>query len=402
MLASLLRSDRPAAAFDATLLGALERASGAIARLDQALDNHPLQTAFLYRARLEAVRRQASVDGHGIDPWHLAAVLEGLRLRMDHALRIVDRGQIFEAARNALTLHQWIVEPDFDQEVEIQDAERHLASAIGLVGVGEALWLWLDSGRTRPPVRGALVRFWIKNRLLRAPVPLTGPSALSAEAPHGRADWMMAFLEALASEATDYMEMLRGLERGWIAARARVPAQRSTSRAALAVDVMAATPLISATTLAKAIGMSIKCTTELLDRFVATEIAVEVTHRSARRLFGLAEMAPVRTATTAPRRPMPGRGRGRPQSDDLQEELVVPAAPLPPMCRIERPVIDYAALDAAMLECERVIRSTRRSLDGLRQPGFATEQNKKQSYDDPPVRVDCGPDSSPSPEPMAD
>jgi hypothetical protein len=93
MLESLLRADRPTpAAFDATLLGALERASGAIARLDQALDNHPLRPAFLCRARLEAVRRQASVDGHGIDPWHLAAVLEGLRLRMDHALRIVDRG----------------------------------------------------------------------------------------------------------------------------------------------------------------------------------------------------------------------------------------------------------------------------------------------------------------------
>jgi len=248
----------PAAAFDATLLGALERASGAIARLDQALDNHPLRTAFLYRTRLEAVRHQASVDGHGIDPWHLAAVLEGLRLRMDNALRIVDRGQIFEAARSALTLHQWLVEPDFDQEGEIQEAERHLANAAGLVGVGEALWSWLDSGRTRPPVRGALVRFWTKNRFLRAPVPLTGPRALSAEAPHGRADWMVAFLEALAGEATDYTEMLRSLERGWSTARARIPAQRSTSRAALAVDVMAATPLISATTLAKAIGTSIK------------------------------------------------------------------------------------------------------------------------------------------------
>jgi hypothetical protein len=366
MLETLLHADRPApGASNGTLLGALERASGTIARLDQALDNHPLRTAFLYRARLEAVRRQASVDGHGIDPWHLAAVLEGLRLRMDHALRIVDRGQIFEAARSALTLHQWIVEPDFDQEGEIQEAERHLANAAGLVGVGEALWSWLDSGRTRPPVRGALVRFWTKNRFLRAPVPLTGPRALSAEAPHGRADWMVAFLEALAGEATDYTEMLRSLERGWSAARARVPAQRSTSRAALAVDVMAATPLISATTLARAIGMSIKCTTELLNRFVGTEIAVEVTHRSARRLFGLAEMAPMRGATTAPRRPMPGRGRGRPRSDDLSAEVVVPAAPLPLMSRFQHPPIDYGGLEEAIAHCDSVIRTTRIRLQAL-------------------------------------
>jgi hypothetical protein len=42
---------------------ALAEASAAIARLDQALVSHPLRRAFLYRARLEAVRRQAAVDG---------------------------------------------------------------------------------------------------------------------------------------------------------------------------------------------------------------------------------------------------------------------------------------------------------------------------------------------------
>jgi hypothetical protein len=366
MLESLLRPDRPApVAFDAPALRALERASGAIARLDQALDNHPLRTAFLYRARLEAVRRQASVDGHGIDPWHLAAVLEGLRLRMDHALRIIDRGQIFEAARSALDLHQWIVDPDFDQEGEIQDAERHLADAAGLVGVGEAVWFWLDSGRTRQPIRGALVRFWTKNSLLRAPVPLTGPRALSAEAPHARAEWVVSFMEALESEATDYLEMLRSLERGWIAARARVPVRRSTSRATLAVDVMAATPLISASTLARSVGMSIKCAGELIERFVAAEIAVEVTHRSARRLFGLVGMAPVRDVTTAPRRPVAGRGRGRPRDEQPPETDLAPPAPLSPMTRFQRPPIDYAALEEAMAHCDQVIRETRRRLHGV-------------------------------------
>src|SRR3984885_8798313 len=92
---------------DPKLAGALERAARAIARLDQALTGHPLLPAFLYRARLEAVRRQATVDGQIIDPWHLAAVLEALRLRMDHSLRIVDRVIIFRAARYALSLHQW-------------------------------------------------------------------------------------------------------------------------------------------------------------------------------------------------------------------------------------------------------------------------------------------------------
>jgi hypothetical protein len=42
---------------------ALAEASAGIARLDQALASHPLRQAFLYRARLDAVRRQAAVDG---------------------------------------------------------------------------------------------------------------------------------------------------------------------------------------------------------------------------------------------------------------------------------------------------------------------------------------------------
>src|SRR5690349_9888957 len=97
----------PAPVADPALLDALARAAAGFGRLDQALAGHPLRPALLYRTRLEAVRRQAAVDGQAIDPWHLAAVLEGLRLRMDGALRIIDRGQIFVAARHALTLHQW-------------------------------------------------------------------------------------------------------------------------------------------------------------------------------------------------------------------------------------------------------------------------------------------------------
>ena len=50
------------------LLEALARAALAFGRLDQALAGHPLRPAFLYRARLDAVRRQAAVDGQAIDP----------------------------------------------------------------------------------------------------------------------------------------------------------------------------------------------------------------------------------------------------------------------------------------------------------------------------------------------
>ena len=221
--------------------------------------SHPLLPAFLHRARLDAVRRQAAVDGQAIDPWHLAAVLEGFRLRMDGALRIIDRGAILAAARHALDLHQWLVAPDFDQEGDVQRAEQVLADAAAsgatpLLAAATGLHAWLggdghggsagdhgggdgrSGGGARPPIRAALVRFWVTQRLLRAPVPLTGDRALRPDTPWQPDAWMPAFLSALADEAADALDRLVALERAWRAARRAVAGRRRHSRAAAAVD----------------------------------------------------------------------------------------------------------------------------------------------------------------------
>src|SRR5690348_13420790 len=144
MLDTLLQR-RSAAPLDPALADSLARAAAALARLDQAAANHPLRPALLYRTRLDAVRRQAAADGQAIDPWHLAAVLEGFRLRMDHGLRLIDRGSIFEAARHALAQYQWLVAPDFDQEGEIQRAEKLLAAQPGtpLLAAAAGLRQWI-------------------------------------------------------------------------------------------------------------------------------------------------------------------------------------------------------------------------------------------------------------------
>ena len=148
MLDTLLRPAPGKKDLDPALAGALAQAAAALARLDQALAGHPLLPAFLHRARLDAVRRQAAVDGQAIDPWHLAAVLEGFRLRMDGALRIIDRGAILAAARHALDLHQWLVAPDFDQEGAVRQAEQVLAQAAAagatpLLAAATGLHAWL-------------------------------------------------------------------------------------------------------------------------------------------------------------------------------------------------------------------------------------------------------------------
>ena len=362
-LDSLLRAEPPD---PMALASALADAAAGIARLDQALAGHPLAQAFLYRVRLEAVRRMAAVDGQLIDPWHLAATIEGLRLRMDPYLRIIDRGEILERARAALTLHQWLVEPDFDQEGEVQRAAAMLAmqpaSLPPLIAAAQGFREWIEMGETRPAMRAAMIRFWCQRQLLRLPVPLTGAAALRSDQSWDRDDWLPAFLRALAREAADGLDLLYTMERGWFEARCGIAGRRKDSHVAAVVDLLAAASVLSATTLARILGIAVKNAIRILDELVAAEIAIEVTHRSKRRLFGLKGLAPLREVVRPPYRPDPNRGPGRPRQPSEAEEADIAPPPLPPLTPIERRAFDYTALEEAMAHFDAVVRQTRVAL----------------------------------------
>jgi hypothetical protein len=330
-----------------------------------------LLPALLHRARLEAVRQAASVDGEAIDPWHLAAVLEGLRPRLDGARTTVEAGQIFDAARAALAHHRWLTAPDFDEEGEVRAALAALTAAgtvgVALLDAAAGARAWIAGGGARAPLRAALVRHWIGTRTLRAALPLLGTAAFRADTPWEPASaWMSAFLDALAAEAAATLDLLLALERGWLSARravADVPGRRRHSRAPAAVDLLAMAPLASAMTLARVLGVAPKNALAILDGLLGAGVAVEVTGRSARRLFGLSGMAPMIEAVAPPRRPEPGRGRGRPRQP-VEEVAQAPAAPppLPPASPLERAAFDYSGLEAAMDAVDDALRRARRGL----------------------------------------
>lgn len=69
VIATTVPDDALLAPNAAALAVALERAAAAVARLDMALADHLLAAAWAYRARLDAVRRQAAANGQAIDPW---------------------------------------------------------------------------------------------------------------------------------------------------------------------------------------------------------------------------------------------------------------------------------------------------------------------------------------------
>jgi hypothetical protein len=233
-----------------------------------------------------------------------------------------------------------------------------------LIAAAQGFREWTEAGETRPAMRSAMVRFWRKRGLLRLPVPLTGAVALGAEQGWELDEWLPAFLRAIEREAADALDLLYTMERSWFEARRGIAGRRKDSHDAAAVDVLAAAPVLSATTLARILGIAVKNAIRILDALVAAEIAIEVTHRSKRRLFGLQGLAPLRDVVHPPYRPEPGRGRGRPPNLSFDDEIVVPQ-PLPPLTPIERRAFDYTGLEAAMAQLDHAIRQTRQSLDAL-------------------------------------
>ena len=217
---------------------------------------------------------------------------------------------------------------------------------------------------------------------------MTGASALSAETLWAVDAWVPIFLNAVADEADDGRQLLLDMERVWFNARRAVAGRRRNSRAGIAIDMLAAAPLISAPSLAAGLGMAMKNALELLDSFCADGIAIEVTHRSRRRLFGLAGLAPLRDEVLPPRRPEPGRGRGRPPATLIDAEPLPASLPPPehPITPIERRSINYSELEGAMAHLELTLRETRRSLEALArgEPASAT------SSSDSAIGVDDG------------
>lgn len=321
-------------------------------QLDQQIHRHPLRDVILFRSRLEAARNCAAVDGYLVDPWHLAAVLEGLRPRI-RGQNVFERGTEIDAARAAFTQYQWLARPTGLQKKAIAQARvmaQPLTQGIGpFLGSAMAFRQWVEAGESRAPFRGALMEVWREDGVLRTPLPLTGAAAFRSGTSWDVRTWVPCWLQALEDEVDAISIMTRTLEASWRTARLQADGQRRTSRARAAIDVIAAHPVISATTLAARLSMSIKAACQLLKRFVENGLIVEVTHRSARRLFALRDMAPLR-ATVQPRaKVVAGRKRGRPRASAIEDDMnVADIGVVQDFSPLELWAPDYSELEAAM------------------------------------------------------
>jgi len=147
-------------------------------------------------------------------------------------------------------------------------------------------------------------------------------------------------------------------------------------------------PPLSAISLAGGLGIAVENAIRLLDGLLDAGIAVEVTHRSRRRLFGLTAMAPLADVVQLPYRPETGRGRGRPPGRDVEDAIAdppeLPPAPLPPLTPVERRAFDYTAFEVDMAQLDRLVRQTRRVLDGPVRPQIEPAVPDHQAADPSP------------------
>ena len=355
-----MRIERLAARPD-DVASALTRTALAFGALDQQLRRHPLREAVLFRARLEAARQCAAVDGFLIDPWQLAASLEGLRPRI-RGQDVYERGSEVDALRYAFEQYQWLARASASQEERMTEALGRAALPVGRLGVlwGSALAFreWIEAGEARAPFRGALVRLWQKEGVFGGLYPVTGAAAFRTGISWDERRWIPAWLGALEREAAGIRDMVHTLERSWRDARAQAGDQRRNSKAALAIDIIAAHPVISATTLAARLSVSVQAACVLLERFVERRLVVDVTRRSARRLFALKDLAPLREAVSVREKTVPGRRRGRPRLGDghhaMPSETVSSNAQYLPIPRW-RP--DFSELEAALRQIENLVET---------------------------------------------
>ena len=184
--------------------------------------------------------------------------------------------------------------------------------------------------------------------------------------PWEQEQWLPAFFRAIEREAADGLDLLFAMERAWFTARRAIAGRRKDSHDAAAVDVLAAAPVLSATTLARILGIAVKNAIRILDVLATAEIAIEVDasrETAAVCPSGLDSAAARGPAALPPgRKPRPWPAAPRDRARMCRKKRRRRCRPLTP---IERRAFDYTALEEAMAHLDAVVRQTRNNLGAL-------------------------------------
>ena len=254
------------------IVTALEAAAVAVGRLDAALAGNPLRRAWTFWSELDAARRHAEADGRRVDLFRLAAHLHGLPLRLGDTASAPERGREIAGLNYAIELRSWMAAPDPEQvrlrEIALDSLRAEDRGQPVLAAAARGMLNWLAGQGSRPAIRTA-VPLYLRDRgiTIHALAAVTGGDALRA-GPDDPDGFTVRFLETVQREAAEGRDLLLTMEREWREARIRVDHRagaRSNSRLPAAVDLLAASPLLSISALAEALGCSVEGASRMLD-----------------------------------------------------------------------------------------------------------------------------------------
>ncbi|QQP93863.1 hypothetical protein IGS68_34665 (plasmid) [Skermanella sp. TT6] len=367
------------------IVTALEDAAIAVGRLDASLAGNPLRRAWTFWSELDTARRHAEADGRKVDLFRLAAHLHGLPLRLGDTASAPERGREIAGLNYAVWLRSWMAAPDPEQQhlrdIALDSLRNCGGGQSALVATAQGMLAWLAGQGSRPAIRAA-VPLYLRDRAItiHTLAAITGGDALRA-GPDDPDGFTVRFLDAVQREAADGRDLLLTMEREWRGARLRVDHRagaRSNSRLPAAVDLLAASPLLSISALAEALNCSVEGASRMLETLVQLEVAAEITGRTgrgARRLYGLRRLLPIRAETTAVRRRARGGQRGRPKRvlippfaglvDEPRAAEVTPDAEPAEPARLAAVSFDFDALDRLVAAADERTRGVRRLLDRI-------------------------------------
>ncbi|MDH3664068.1 MAG: hypothetical protein OEU92_29315 [Alphaproteobacteria bacterium] len=394
--------DRPDAPHWPTLLRPLCDASSALGKLAHALETTPLHPAWLWRETALVAARIGQFSGYRVRSDRLMRSLAGVPLdAAEDDTGLAAARRIFLAAAPLFRAHQQLDSPGSNLELfeplwadhrsdsgmpaegpgmaagdaaqverpgeidQLLSLVRELAGFAGLETRPPLLDLFMEFRRHRTPrqLPPSLARLALPLALHRtglapkaAPgllggrLPLAAASPVATLAPLAATEgepvtpWLARGLSALAREAEGSKRRLSALTRQHSAWRALLgdAGLRGHSRSPLVLDLLAATPVLSASLVARHLGCSMVGASKILHRLADLGIVNEATPRPRWKIYLAGDLA---------------------LSEGVHDEAVRPLAFSEPAPAVDREAIE-ASLDELLRDLDRVERRAQAALAG--------------------------------------
>lgn len=287
----------------------LERAAFALGQLHEVNRRSPIYRGLHWRECILGAAHHAALDNAAINPIHLIALLNGLRLNKRQFIK--DYGHLQKAIVrfDLLYIEKDTSYGDLPSRELLWDRDDVIdhffnTGKTGLLDTAQFLWDIMKDGIKGQSIGlesiRAAVPYMLQVNVENPPfLPICGAKAFSLETNQFNY-WRKLWLSAIRKEVSGILTRQNRLYRNWYNARTNLPGIRKSDTIYRSIDALALAGLISPTRLKDTLGVSLKRAGNILEELVTLDVAVEVTKRRTHKLYGFREFDEIILETTGP------------------------------------------------------------------------------------------------------